>query len=44
MLAEAFTVRGETIRELKVVAVDHRVERIGAAVAAVTLLSEDDIL
>lgn len=44
MLAEAFTVRGETIRELKVVAVEHRVERIGAAVAAVTLLSEDDIL
>ena len=44
MLAEAFAVRGEEIRELKVVAVDHRVGKVGCAVAAVTLLSEDDIL
>ncbi len=44
MLAEAFRVRGERIRELRVVAVDHRVERVGCALAAVTLLSEDDLL
>ncbi|MBI4591189.1 MAG: arginine decarboxylase, pyruvoyl-dependent [Candidatus Rokubacteria bacterium] len=44
MLEEAFRVRGETIRELKVFAAEHRVERIGCTVAAVTLLSEEDIL
>jgi arginine decarboxylase len=44
MLDEAFRVRRERIRETRVVAVDHRVERVGCAVAAVTLLSEDDIL
>jgi arginine decarboxylase len=44
MLVEAFRVRGETIREMKVVAVDHRVERAGCALAAVALLSEDDLL
>jgi arginine decarboxylase len=44
MLGEAFEVRGEAIREMKVVAVDHRVEKVGCALAAVTLLSEDDIL
>jgi arginine decarboxylase len=44
MLAEAFRVRGEAIREVKVVAVDHRVERAGCALAAVALLSEDDLL
>lgn len=44
MLEEAFRVRGETIRELAVVAVEHRVERIGCAVAAVTLLAEEDIV
>ena len=44
MLAEAFRVRGEVIREMKVVAVDHRVERAGCALAAVALLSEDDLL
>jgi arginine decarboxylase len=44
MLAEAFRVRGETVRELKVVSVDHRVERAGCALAAVALLSEDDLL
>jgi arginine decarboxylase len=44
MLAEAFRVRGERVRETRVVAVDHRVERVGCAVAAVTLLSEDDII
>jgi arginine decarboxylase len=44
MLEEAFRVRGEAIREWKVFAAEHRVERIGCAVAAVTLLSEEDIL
>ncbi len=44
MLEEAFRVRGETIRESKVFVAEHRVERIGCAVAAVTLLSEEDIL
>jgi arginine decarboxylase len=44
MLAEALRVRGETVREMKVVAVDHRVERAGCALAAVALLSEDDLL
>ncbi len=44
MLAEAFAVRGEEIRELRVVAVEHRVEKIGCALAAVTLLSEDDLI
>ena len=44
MLTEAFAVRGETIREMKVVAVDHRVQRIGCVLAAVALLSDDDLL
>ena len=44
MLAEAFAVRGERIRDLRVVAVEHRVRKIGCAVAAVALLSEDDLL
>ena len=43
MLDEAFRVRGERIRELQVVAVEHRVTRVGCAVAAVTLLCEDDL-
>ncbi len=44
MLEEAFQVRGEKIREIKVVSSEHRVERLGCALAAVTLLSEEDIL
>lgn len=44
MLEEAFRVRGEAIREMKVLATEHRVEGIGCAVAAVALLSEEDIL
>ncbi len=44
MLAEAFAVRGERIRDLRVVAVEHRVRKVGCAVAAVALLSEDDLL
>jgi arginine decarboxylase len=43
MLVESFEVRGETIRELKVVVAEHRVERLGCAVAAVVLLSDDDL-
>jgi arginine decarboxylase len=44
MLAEAFVVRGERIREVRVVTAEHRVRKIGCAVAAVALLSEDDLL
>ena len=44
MLEEAFRVRGETIRDLAVVAAEHRVKRVGCAVAAVTLLTEEDIV
>jgi arginine decarboxylase len=43
MLQEAFRVRKEGIRELKVVAAEHRVERTGCALAAVTLLADDDL-
>ena len=43
MLEEAFTVRGEPIRELKVFAVEHTVERVGCALAAVVLLAEQDL-
>jgi arginine decarboxylase len=44
MLEEAFRVRGEAIREMKVVAVEHTVQRIGCALAAITLLGEEDLL
>lgn len=43
MLEEAFQVRGEKIREIRIVSAEHRVERTGCAVAAVTLLAEEDI-
>ncbi len=43
MLHEAFAVRGEGIRELKVFAVEHTVERVGCALAAVVLLGEQDL-
>jgi arginine decarboxylase len=43
MLDEAFRVRGEPIREMRVLAVEHTVERVGCAVAAITLLSEQDL-
>ncbi len=42
MLDEAFRVRGETIREMRVFAAEHTVERVGCAVAAIALLSDDD--
>jgi len=44
MLEEAFRVRGEMIREMKVFAAEHTVERIGCAVAAIALLSDDDLV
>jgi arginine decarboxylase len=44
MLDEAFRVRGETIHEMQVFAVEHTVERIGCALAAVTLLADDDLV
>jgi arginine decarboxylase len=44
MLDEAFRVRGEPVREMKVLAVEHTVERVGCAVAAMALLSEEDLV
>jgi arginine decarboxylase len=44
MLAEAFRMRGEAIREQRIVSAEHRVERIGCALAAMTLLSEEDLV
>ena len=43
MLEEAFRVRGEVIREMKVVAVEHTVERVGCVLAAIALLGEEDL-
>jgi arginine decarboxylase len=43
MLTEAFAIRGEVIRELKVMVAEHVVERRGCAVAAVVLLSDDHL-
>jgi arginine decarboxylase len=43
MLDEAFRVRGEPIAEMRITAVEHRVERIGCALAAITLLGEEDL-
>jgi arginine decarboxylase len=44
MLAEAFRMRGETIHEQRIVAAEHRVERIGCALAAITLLADEDLV
>ena len=44
MLDEAFRVRGEIIKDRRVLAVEHTVERIGCALAAITLLSEEDLV
>ena len=44
MLDEAFRVRGEAIKDLQTFAVEHTVERIGCALAAITLLAEDDLV
>ena len=43
MLDEAFRVRAETIREMRIFAAEHTVERFGCAVAAVALLSDNDL-
>jgi arginine decarboxylase len=43
MLREAFRARGFAIREMKIEAVEHRVERTGCVLAAVALLSDDDL-
>src|SRR3989441_13301566 len=43
MLEEAFRVRGERMRDMRIFAVEHRVERTGCALAAVTLLAPDDL-
>jgi len=44
MLDEAFRVRGEAMKEMKVFAAEHTVERIGCALAAMTLLAEEDLV
>jgi len=44
MLEEAFRTRGEVIRERAVFAVEHTVERIGCALAAITLLADEDLV
>jgi arginine decarboxylase len=44
MLAEAFRMRGETIHEQRIFAAEHRVERIGCALAAMILLGEEDLV
>ena len=44
MLAEAFRMRGETIHEQRIFATEHRVERIGCALAAITRLAEEDLV
>jgi arginine decarboxylase len=44
LLEEAFRARGWAMRDMKVCAVEHRVERTGCALAAVALLSDDDII
>jgi pyruvoyl-dependent arginine decarboxylase len=44
MLAEAFRVRGEMMKERRVVAVEHTTVRIGCALAAITLLADEDLV
>jgi arginine decarboxylase len=44
MLDEAFQVRGEMIKERRVVAVEHTTVRIGCALAAITLLADEDLV
>ena len=43
MLEEAFRVRGEPIHDKRIVAVEHTVERIGCALAAITLLADEHL-
>ncbi len=44
MLEEAFETRGEPIHEMRVFAAEHTVERVGCALAAITLLAEEDLV
>src|SRR2546428_965498 len=44
MLDEAFRVRGEIIKEKRVVAVEHTTQRIGCAPAAITLLGGEELV
>jgi arginine decarboxylase len=44
MLDEAFRVRGEIVKDRRVVAVEHTTERIGCALAAITLLGDEDLV
>jgi arginine decarboxylase len=44
MLDEAFKTRASHMQERKILAVEHRVTAAGCAIAAVTLLSSDDLL
>ena len=44
MLDEAFQVRGEMIKERRVVAVEHTTVRVGCALAAITLLADEDLV
>jgi arginine decarboxylase len=44
MLEEAFRVRGEAIYEMRILAAEHTVERVGCAVAAVALFGEADLV
>jgi arginine decarboxylase len=44
MLDEAFRVRGEIIKEKGIFAAEHTVERIGCALAAITLLTDEDLV
>ena len=44
MLDEAFQVRGELIKERRVVAVEHTTVKIGYALAAITLLADEDLV
>ena len=44
MLDEAFRVRGEIMKDKRVIAVEHTTERIGCALAAITLLSDGDLV
>ena len=44
MLEEAFRTRGEVIQKRAVFAVEHTVERVGCALAAITLLADEDLV
>ena len=44
MLDEAFQVRGEIIKDKRVVAVEHTTVKIGCVLAAITLLADEDLV